>query len=166
MPAPHSSAFFGSSKKKSTTLLVGDTRAVKMRKKSASEGGSVTNAGRVLIFFTHFPLETPFLKAAVRPRSLPLSLSHRGDSLTSTLLAMTSIHRPTTPRTRSYNLLFRTTFFLRTEKTAGLGERRVCLRHIGVRKSNSKQVHADILQLQLHIYKWREGAQLSAWCLI
>lgn len=30
-------------------------------------------AGRVLIFFTHFPLETPFLKAAVRPRSLRLS---------------------------------------------------------------------------------------------
>lgn len=40
---------------------------------SASRGGRVKKAGRVLIFFTHFPLETPFLKAAVRPRSLRLS---------------------------------------------------------------------------------------------
>lgn len=60
---------------------------------------------------------------------------------------------------RSYNLLFRTTFFTH-RKTAGLGERRVCLRHIGMRKSNSNQIHADILQLQMHIYKWRGGAQL------
>lgn len=72
MPAPHSSASFRSSKK-STTRLVGHTPAAQNAKKSASEGGSVTKAGRVLIFFTHFPLETPFLKAAVRPRSRPLS---------------------------------------------------------------------------------------------
>lgn len=40
--------------------------------------------GRVLyIFFTHFPPETPFLKAPGRcPSSLSPFLSHRGDSHT------------------------------------------------------------------------------------
>lgn len=77
MPAPRGSASFGSSKIIiSTTRLVGDTRGSQntgVTKKSASGGGRVKKAGRVLIFFTHFPLETPFLKAAVRPRSLRLS---------------------------------------------------------------------------------------------
>lgn len=66
---------------------------VRKEKTKKNERGSIKKAGRVLIFFTHFPPETPFLKAAGRcPSSLSLSLlSPTAD--THSVFAVTSIHR-------------------------------------------------------------------------
>lgn len=154
MPAPHSAAAFGSSKKNDDAFGRQHTGS-QNTKKNASNGGNVTKAGRVLIFFTHFPLETPFLKAAVRPRSLPLS-----PCLTVETRSLPHCWRwpPfTDPQPREclpiicyYGLHF-FYFFFTYRKTAGLGERRVCVRHFWVRESNSNEIHGDILQLQMHI---------------
>lgn len=153
MPAPHASASFGSSKKSDpTTRSVGGTRAAGMRgvKTSASGGGRVKKAGRVLIFFTHFPLETPFLKAAVRPRSLRLS-----PSLTAEPRSLPHCWRwpPFTdpqPRQcvhiiRYFGLLF---FFSRARfKKKQLFSARLSETH-----RRERQIHADILQL--HVFRW------------
>lgn len=138
-----------------------------MRKKSASEGGSGTKAGRVLIFFTHFPLETPFLKAAVRPRSLPLSPCLTAESRSLPHCWRWPPFTDPQPRECVPTICyFRRHFFLRTEKKKQL----VSVSGASVwdtsewEQSNRDQIHADILQLQMHIYKWRGGC--TAFCLM
>lgn len=172
MPAPRGSASFGSSKIIiSTTRLVGDTRTSQnagVKKKRKWRRTCKESRPRFNIFHSFSSGDAIFEGGCPSSLSPPLSPSHRGGSLTSTLLAMTSIHRPTAPRMRSYNLLFRTTFYAhrgrekkKKKEAAVLVELRVCLRHIGAPKSNSKQIHADIPQLQMHIFKWRRGARRS-----
>lgn len=167
MPAPHASASFGSSKKKSdsTTRSVGGTRAAGMRgvETSASGGGRVKKAGRVLIFFTHFPLETPFLKAAVRPRSLRLS-----PRLTAEPRSLPHCWRwpPfTDPQPRECVHIIRyfglhfffstgTVFFFFFKEKAAVP---VCLRHIG-EKSRFMQTSCSYTSLDgdgLHGVVWR-----------
>lgn len=120
MPAPRGSASFGSSKIIiSTTRLVGDTRGSQNagggrkeeEKKRKWRRTCKESRPRFNIFHSFSSGDAIFEGGCPSSLSPPLSPSHRGGSLTSTLLAMTSIHRPTAPRTRSYNLLFRTTFY-------------------------------------------------------
>lgn len=167
MPAPHSSASFGSFKKKIDDAFgrqyTGSQNAKKERKWRRKWNES---RPRFNIFHSFSSGDAIFEGGCPSSLSPPLSLPHRGESLTSTLLAMTSIHRPTTPRMRSYNLLFQTTFFFTHREKKQL----VSVSGASVwdtsewEQSNRDQIHADILQLQMHIYKWRGGC--TAFCLM
>lgn len=114
MPAPRGSASFGSSKIIiSTTRLVGGAARTRGGKKKKRKWRRTCKESRPRfnIFHSFSSGDAIFEGGCPSSLSPPLSPSHRRGSLTSTLLAMTSIHRPTAPRTRSYNLLFRTTFY-------------------------------------------------------
>lgn len=99
MLAPHISLLVHTSKSDDEVAHERKKKSTRARKTLKPKRGSVKKAGRVLIFFTHFPPETPFLKAAGRLSVLPLPLSVSPPRLTHCLRwpPFTLFSLPTSP---------------------------------------------------------------------